>query len=740
MLRINHNSNSDLRISPKIATVFFGTLAILLTFTHLPHTDPATEVSTLFLILLLSVFAIVIGVLDQGPGLASRWLAVAAAVALVGLGLGWLDQPGFLVFVPIPVILAAGLINVSAATLSAVVETVVLLTMWHFGIKNTPAANMAVVLASIWMMWGITAAIYQPVHQITRGFDDYFQRSYHLLEDANKRKLVLEQALKDLARANRELTLLNERLGAMRVKAEEAQKAKAVFVAKISHELRTPLNMIIGLIDTLTETPDIYGQKLPAELLEDLDIVHRNSQHLASMINDVLDLSQTEAGYLALHREWVNLAEDINTALTVVQPLLDKKRLQLKIDIPNELPHVYCDKIRIRQVILNLVSNAARYTETGGITVAAHQEEQHIVVNVVDTGPGISAENLEQIFEPFCQGTSSMWRDQGGTGLGLSISQQFIKQHKGQIWVESKLGIGSTFSFKLPIAPSTASPGSAQRWINEDWVFFERTDWPAIPQLPYNQRIILCDETGDLYPQMVRQFDDIEFIDTIDLAQTIETLQRFPAHVVIVNTISAKSLRPAIEQARREIPDTPIIGCTFPPKADHFLEAGAVDYLIKPVLQNDLKEAIQALDTPVKRILIVDDNPDFRQLLERMLLIIDASLEISAVSNGQAALELLPRQPQDLVLLDVLMPEMSGWDVLVKKREDETMANVPVIMITAEDLIGQPMVSDVLVATMAQGVSVNQLLQCSLQYSKLFLNPNPAPDPMPELVADGAPV
>ncbi|MDX1524222.1 MAG: ATP-binding protein, partial [Anaerolineae bacterium] len=563
-----------------------------------------------------------------------------------------------------------------------------------------------------------------PREAVTAGSD--------LLVAANERKVALEQALTDLAHANRDLGILNERLDALRLVAEEAQKTKTAFVAKISHEFRTPLNMIIGLIDTLTETPDIYGQSLPPALLEDLEIVHRNSNHLASMINDVLDLSQTEGGHLTLHREWVDLAEDIDTALTVVQPLVDKKQLWLQVDIPNGLPPVYCDKTRIRQVILNLVSNAARYTETGGITVAARQEETQIVVKVIDTGPGIAADDLEQIFDPFCQGTDAMWLEQGGSGLGLSISKQFIERHNGRIWVESEPGQGSTFCFKLPISPARPVGDSPKRWLSEDWVFFERPVWPKIPQLPYKQRIILCDETGDLYAQLTRHFEEIEFIDTIDLAHTTEALRHHPAHAVIFNTVSPDRLTDLLAQARREIPDTPLLGCSLPPRVEQFLEAGAVDYLIKPVVREDLTEAIQALDTPVRRILIADDNHDFQKLLTRMLLIHDPRLEVVTASDGRATLEALEQARPDLVLLDILMPDMSGWQVLAqKKMKEEAVANIPVIMVTAEDPAQQLVNSEVLLTTTAQGLSITQVLQCSLQFSKLLLHPIQVLDPEP---------
>ena len=631
--------------------------------------------------------------------------------------------------------LAALLLNLSAATLTAFGETLLAFILWSYAPAGIDSITVVTTLVAIWLMLGLMIVAYQPMAQVSEWLDEYLRRAHYLLEAARDRKVELEQTLNDLAHANRELILLNERLDAMRLIAEEAQRAKTAFVAKISHEFRTPLNMIIGLIDTLTETPDIYGQVLPPELLKDLEIVRRNSDHLASMINDVLDLSQIEAGRVTLHREWVDLAEDIDGAVVVVQPLLEKKNLFLEVVIPDDLPQIYCDKTRIRQVILNLVSNAARYTERGGISLRAARQGQNISVSVTDTGPGIAPQDLDRIFDPFCQGTNSLWRDQGGSGLGLSISKQFIERHNGQIWLESEVGVGSTFFFKLPIFPSQAYDAGPKRWVGEDWVFLERTAWPKIPKLPYKQRIVLCDETGDLYPLFTRHFDDIEFIDAVDLSQTIQELNHGLAHAVILNAASPAELGALVDQARLEITDTPIIGCALPPQTDQILAAGAVDYLIKPVTQADLSEAIQALGTTINRVLIVDDNPDLRQLFTRMLSIYDDALQIFTASSGQEALEKLHKTPLDLILLDIVMPDMDGWQFLECKRRTEAIVDIPVIIVAAEDPAKQPPISKALLATMAPGLSIDQILHFSLHFSKLLLAPTPLA-PQPELARD----
>ncbi|MEW5956663.1 MAG: ATP-binding protein, partial [Chloroflexota bacterium] len=575
---------------------------------------------------------------------------------------------------------------------------------------------------------GLMIAVYFPMLQTTRWFAEDYQYAHQALEEARDRKGELEQALKDLAQANRELILLTEKLAAARRSAEQAHEAKATFVAKISHEFRTPLNMIIGLIDTLTETPEVYGPDIPPGLLKDLEIVYRNSTHLAGMINDVLDLSQTETASFTLHREQADLAADVESALVVVKPLLEKKKLTLQTLIPTDLPSVYYDRTRIRQVILNLVSNAARYTDQGGLTVEVKAQPQHVVVSIADTGPGIAPEDTTRIFAPFYQNLDLSQHHPGGSGLGLSVSKQLIELHGGKIWVESEVGAGSTFYFELPLAlPSPLSSGP-ERWVSEDWVFRGRTSWPGISPLPARPRVILYDEAAVLYPLFSRYADEIEFVESHNLPQTLQELQHSPAYALVINLAAPTShLTDLVEQARLTLPDTPIIGCTLPSPKKRALELGAIDYLIKPVTQANLETALQAVGRPICRVLIVDDDPDIGQLFARLLHIRNEALEIITAENGQQALEMTRRHRPDLVLLDIVMPGMDGWQILADKQLDETIKHIPVILVSAEDLVTRPVHSPVMLTTMGPGLSPYQLLEGALKFSALLLKLEPKP-------------
>lgn len=725
MIRSTRHIKTDLLISLKwivAALITAGTIMVVMSDT--PH-QPAERLRMVYLALLFFTIAGVAPVLEYYKPPLGRWFTMVALIVTFYVGLSRLNFTEFLLLMALPVALGIALIGFPAAVITAFAQTILLVTLWEELSADVSTFSLVITLVAIWGMLGVMFAIYRPMQDITQWSLAHFHNAQDLLEEARDRKVELNQTLDDLAQANRELVLLTDKLKTMQLVAEEAQKTKSTFVAKVSHEFRTPLNMIIGLADLLLETPDVYGEELPPELQEDLRIVHRNCEHLSGMINDVLDLSQAESGRLTLHTEWTDLEQTARSALAVVNPLLEKKKLNLSVKIPANLPQVYCDKTRIRQVILNLVSNAARYTETGSIILEIVPDEYDVLIRIADTGPGISSLDKQQIFEPFCQGVTEPWREQQGSGLGLSISKQFVERHNGKIWVDSEIGAGSTFSFKLPIAPASISAVRQKGWpVSDDQLWNERTTWPSLPQIAHKKRIVLCDETGDLYPVFNHYFDEIEFIDTRGLPQTIQLLQKSPAHAVIINTAAPGDLRKTVEQARLDIRDTPIIGCSIPPQMDHALTAGAVDYLIKPVTQSDLREAIEAIETPVKRILLVDDLADIRQLFTRILHRIDPAFEVITATNGFEALEQMRQTPPDLVLLDIVMPGMDGWQVLDHKKKDESIRDIPVILVSAQDLVTYAMSNNILMATIGKGISVNKLLDCSLQFSELLMKPD----------------
>ena len=355
-----------------------------------------------------------------------------------------------------------------------------------------------------------------------------------------------------LMHVNRELKRLSERLKVMEHIAEEARQAKTEFVANVSHELRTPLNMIIGFADIIARSPHVYGSRLPPSLLTDIAAIRRNAEHLAVLVNDVLDLSQVEAGRMALSRDWVELGSVITAAFEVVSGLYSSRGLYLRADIEPDLPPAYCDEARVRQVIINLLGNAGRFTERGGVTVTCRYSpanRRDLVVSVIDTGPGIAAKDQQRIFEPFQQADVSTRRRHGGTGLGLTISKQFIEMHGGALWLESELGAGTTISFTLPTDnPAVLGPaqGSSVRraLVADDEIGYHLRTRPSAAQVPpVGQRFVLVDPEGPLQRLIKRYLPNVEVDAFVDPAEALAALQRSPAQALVINDAMAQETR-----------------------------------------------------------------------------------------------------------------------------------------------------------------------------------------------------
>ena len=630
----------------------------------------------------------------------------------------WFNIPGFLVLLVIPTALATITLGSRATTMVAIGETLFLAFFSRYLIASK--VELTITIIAIWAAVGIMYAAYQPVLQLAQWSWEHFERARSLLEEARDRQAELKDALDALAQANRQLSLANQKLAAMRLLAERAEKTKAAFVANVSHEFRTPLNMIIGLVDLAMETPEVYGDGLSHELLQDLEIVHRNCQHLSGMINDVLDLSQIEANRLALHKDYIDFQDMIRRALSVVQPLLTKKHLALRVETQQDLPKIYCDRTRMRQVILNLVSNAARFTEKGGITVKAKSEGPYVIASVADTGPGISDEDAERIFEPFQQ--AGLRQPREGSGPGLSISKEFVELHGGRMWLGRALGHGSTFFFRLPIHPDKGPSAPPERWITDGWV--KRTTRADTPKARIEERVILCDASGTLYPIFSRYADHVEFVDARNLTEASRELQRSAAQAVLINAPSPNELWSLVARASEKMQDMPIIGFSIPPKTAHALEAGATAYLLKPITQAALREPLGAVGKPIKSVLVVDDEADACRLLARMLRAYNDGLRIKTAPSGEQALEEMRNGPPDLVLLDIVMPDMDGFEVLAAKAEEEAIRHIPVILISAQDPQDRPLSSSLVVGTRGGGLSISQCLRCSRELSALLLQPD----------------
>jgi signal transduction histidine kinase/CheY-like chemotaxis protein len=723
---------SELRISPKLVLAALVILGVVLYLaTEMLSYPWRTENQVISLFLLLSALSAIGWILFDWRPMLGRWFTILSLAAAVHLAGYWLHMPESLAWAVIPTTLAVPLVGLPAAVVTAVGESIVILGLTRYPAAGFGLSDAVVALVAVWGVFGAVYAMHHQTRQRSSWLLEYFEHAQQSLQDTQDRRAELRQALDDLVYANRQLTLMNQRVTALRLIAEEAQKTKTRFVARVSHEFRTPLNMIIGLVDLMVETPEIYDVTLSPRAREALQVVHRNCQHLSDMVNDVLDLTRIEADRMVLYRERVDIREVVDSAVEALRSLLESKQLALDVAVAEDVPEVYCDRTRVEQVILNLMSNAARFTERGGITVEIVRRDQHVLVSVTDTGSGIPPRDIDRIFEPFCQGMSDLWRDKGGSGLGLSISKQFIELHGGRMWVESELGAGTTFSFELPMTSSFAPVGRPGHQIREDWIWRERQSKPSFPDSHYRPRFVICDETGSLYESLTRYSDEIEFVNTRNLVQLIGVLQESSAHAVVLNAVAFEDVLSVTEVIRREAPGTPIIGCSVPPRVERAKSLGALGHLTKPVTRADLKQAIQTVGYPARRVLVVDDDPEALDLFSRMLYVCDSTLEVVTASSGEEALEQLRHALPDLMLLDIVMPDIDGWQVLESMTEDKGIPKAPTFLLSAQDPADQPLRSRFLLATMDEGLSLSKLLHCSLELSKLLLEPEGALDPAP---------
>ncbi len=520
----------------------------------------------------------------------------------------------------------------------------------------------------------------------------YANHAQKVVEEARERQVQLLQVQEDLVSANQRLASLTSRYKALQHVAEEARQAKAEFVANVSHELRAPLNMIIGFSEIMTRTPRSYGRRIPPALLADITVIQRNARHLARLIDDVLDLSQIEAGRMALSKEMSSVPAIVEPALDAIRPLFESKSLTMEAEVGHDLPPLFCDPIRIRQVLINLLSNAGRFTQQGGVRVTATRSQNDCVFAVADTGPGISEEGQAKLFDPFQQADGSIRREHGGSGLGLSISKRFVEMHGGRIWLESRPGVGTTISFSLPmdtLAEPAANPTETPaRWIADgaEWKLRTRPSRAPVPTV--RSQIILLDSNSSL-PRLYKRYADSAAVAVVpDMAAAIRESEQSPARALVVNTplsLSAATLSALIPESADFPHNMPVIVCSLPGETNAASQLGAVDYLLKPVAGDDLLAAISRLGKRVETILIVDDEVDLLQLFARILTMAPAEYRILRAESGEQALRVMRDRGPDLVILDLMMPDKDGYQVLQEKAADEAIRDIPVIVVTAKD-------------------------------------------------------
>lgn len=477
----------------------------------------------------------------------------------------------------------------------------------------------------------------------------------------------------------------------IRVAAEEASRAKSAFLANMSHEFRTPMNAIIGYSEMLLEEAREAGQM---DAVSDLEKIRSASKHLLSLINETLDLSKIEAGKMELYLEDFDLLSLMREIETTFRPLVDATGNTLVVEYPATPSTLRADLTKVRQGLYNLLSNANKFTDQGTITFSTSLETEGdrdwVSFRVTDTGIGMSPDHLTKIFEAFSQADSSTTRKYGGTGLGLTITKKFCQMMGGGIWVSSELGLGSTFTMRLPLQVNEALPGPAP---------CEPKSVPSPPVsalLPgdRNDLILIIDDDQSsrdlLYDALVRKgfvaLVAANGVEGLNLARTLRpsviTLDIMMPEMDGWGVLTALKSDPATQHI-------PVILVTIAEDRRRGYALGAAEYLIKPVDRQQLISALRNYHgtEEVNRILVVDDDSANREWLCRTL--VAAGYDVALAGNGQAALDYLEAHPVGLILLDLLMPGMDGFQFLQVLRANEIWQRLPVIVITAKDLTAE---------------------------------------------------
>lgn len=702
-----------------------GVWAAVVTLTRSGEVPIPLVISAVLMLLLLPGLLATV----EKHTLNAQWLWFAACFAVIILGLITLRVPELaFLFILIP-LMAAFLTGWQAAIACAVLCPVILLLLqqgFQFTFLTDPLIWMVVFgetlfIAAAW-------AIADPLISSMKWAAEQYGQAWQNLEEARLQRLELNQVQEDLVLANTELSRLASQLKIMTERAEEARQIKEEFVANVSHELRTPLNMIIGYADLIVKSPKAYGKNLPSRLLVDISAIQRNSEHLIELINDVLDLSQVDTGRMALTRRWSSLSDIIDAAVAAIQPLFNSKGLYLKKVLPEEEVMVYCDSTRIREVILNLLSNAGRFTEQGGVTIWARADDHQVTVTVQDTGPGISPEDRDRIFEPFQQLDSVLHHRTGSSGLGLTISKRFVEMHDGRMWLESEPGNGAQFSFSIPlraVSTEAAPKTGASRWFHPYQGYIPRSRPFKGPRPDPTPRFMVVEKEKTLQRLFNRYLSGVEVqsIETID--EAVAELARVPAQVLLIND-------PQIKPDRLDgvaIPyGTPVITCWVPGKEEAANRLGVVQYLLKPVQQEALLAALDQLGKAEMNLLLVDDDKEILHLLARIISIARPSYHVIRTNSGREALQLMRERQPDAIFLDLILPDLDGFQILKQKGDDPQIRAIPVFVITSTDPTGIPIISNRFSVQQPDGFSVREFLDCIMAIHSSLNGFPPQPD------------
>lgn len=510
----------------------------------------------------------------------------------------------------------------------------------------------------------------------------------YVTEDLKMMSIITNELAVGMSRKRlmEEVTIKNIELENEKKKTDDANETLKRFLATFSHELRAPLNSIVGFSEILTSDLEVLPKEKVADFMKNINV---SGKHLQGLINDILDLSKIEAGRMELHVEAYPVEYFIDGLRRVLQAPVEEKGINMVFDLSPDVEELVVDQTRFKQILVNLVSNAVKYSNRGGkVTVAIHRIENEIAVEVTDEGIGIKPEDISKLFRPFQQAKNARTAGEG-TGLGLVISKRLVELHGGAIHVESEWGKGSRFSFRIPMVIPGEVVESAEQLIRSVQGFplqLENGEKPLALVIEDNPQagILIQTYLSEAGYQTEIARDGIE---------GLEKAKRLKPHLITLDMVMPiKDGWQVLKELKRHpiCKNIPIIIVSITDEKKLGFSMGAVDYFVKPINREEFLETLKRVSLHQHRtqqrpkVLVIDDDKTAADLIE---VILEAEgYQVLKLFSGKYAVEVANTEQPDLIILDLIMPEVSGYSVAYQLKQLPETRNIPIIILTSMDV------------------------------------------------------